>query len=252
MRYQWLRIGISALFAVLFLALSFFLEPYRFVWYFLCGISLMVALFQWVGFLPSRPRRITRWTILGISACLLILFCLILGNIVAHHRGDDGIPDTEGIIVLGCQVVGNKPTPILEERLIVALEYMEKHPDSVAVLTGYKGKKGNVSEAEAMRRWLTAHGISEDRLILDENARDTRENINNSLALLRERGINDENVVVVSNGFHLFRAKKLCSWNGCNAYGLAGDMPGGFLFSANWYLREVISVILVYGEQIFA
>ena len=243
--------------SLVFVFLSVLLPNYRFVWYYIAFAAAIGSVFFLSRFFcdQKKYRKIAKTVMVLLSAFVLVVilvFFVVLWQICQHHRGDPGVPDSPYLIVLGSQVVGDRPSAILEERLIVALEYLESHPDTVAVLTGYQGREATLSEAEAMRRWLNQRGIPDDRLILDENARDTRENVSNALSLLRSLDPEVDNVVIVSNGFHLYRAKTLCRWNGCSAYGIAGDMPGSILFSANWYLREVLSVVLEYGEQIFA
>ena len=56
-----------------------------------------------------------------------------------------------------------------------------------------------------MYGWLAARGVPPERILLEDRARDTEENIRYSLALLEERGIGG-NVAVVTSGYHLCRA----------------------------------------------
>ena len=64
------------------------------------------------------------------------------------------------IIVLGAHVDGTRMTLALLERARRALLYLEENPGTKAVLSGGKGDGENISEAEAMYRYLTGHGIN--------------------------------------------------------------------------------------------
>ena len=74
------------------------------------------------------------------------------------------------IIVLGAHVDGTRMTLALLERARRALLYLEENPGTKAVLSGGKGDGENISEAEAMYRYLTGHGIDGDRLIREEES----------------------------------------------------------------------------------
>ena len=58
------------------------------------------------------------------------------------------------IIVLGAHVDGTRMTLALLERARRALLYLEENPGTRAVLSGGKGDGENISEAEAMYRYL--------------------------------------------------------------------------------------------------
>ena len=59
-------------------------------------------------------------------------------------------------------------TLALLERARRALLYLEENPGTKAVLSGGKGDGENISEAEAMYRYLTGHGIDGDRLLVEQ------------------------------------------------------------------------------------
>ena len=97
------------------------------------------------------------------------------------------------IIVLGAHVDGTRMTLALLERARRALLYLEENPGTKAVLSGGKGDGENISEAEAMYRYLTGHGIDGDRLIREEESS------------CRKIGTTDCSVGVVTNNFHVWR-----------------------------------------------
>ena len=78
--------------------------------------------------------------------------------------------DLDYIIVLGAHVNGTKLTLALLERVRRALLYLEENPGTKAVLSGGRGDGERISEAEAMYRYLTEHGISPERLIKEERS----------------------------------------------------------------------------------
>ena len=120
--------------------------------------------------------------------------------------------DLDYIIVLGAHVNGTKLTLALLERVRRALLYLEENPGTKAVLSGGRGDGERISEAEAMYRYLTEHGISPERLIKEERSTNTKENLDFSLRLI---GSTDYSIGIVTNNFHVFRGTAIGRKCGC-------------------------------------
>ena len=116
------------------------------------------------------------------------------------------------IIVLGAHVDGTRMTLALLERTRRALLYLEENPGTRAVLSGGKGNGERISEAQAMYRYLTEHGIDGERLILEEKSTNTRENLDFSLKLI---GSVTPSIGIVTNNFHVFRGVMIGKKCGC-------------------------------------
>ena len=143
------------------------------------------------------------------------------------------------IIVLGAHVDGTRMTLALLERARRALLYLEENPGTKAVLSGGKGDGENISEAEAMYRYLTGHGIDGDRLIREEESTSTKENLEFSC---RKIGTTDCSVGVVTNNFSCMERSSHCKkmW-------IPGSGHGTFQVSS-WRLfiyipREILAII---------
>ena len=114
------------------------------------------------------------------------------------------------MIILGCQVKPWGPSLLLQDRLDTALAYLEGHPELTVVVSGGRGEDEPVSEAQCMYDYLTAHGADPNRILLEDRSHNTLQNFQFSRALLEEEGYDlAQGVLVVSNGFHLTRAKML-------------------------------------------
>ena len=114
------------------------------------------------------------------------------------------------MIILGCQLYDWGPSVMLQDRLDKALEYLEDHPDMTVVVSGGQGENEPTSEAEGMADYLEAHGISRDNIILETQSRNTNQNLRYSIQHLADAGFDiTGKIVIVSNGFHLTRARML-------------------------------------------
>ena len=108
--------------------------------------------------------------------------------------------------------------------------------DAVIVL----GAGEDISEARAMYDALTARGIDPERLILEEQSANTRQNLENSLALLPDSY--HKTVAIVTNDFHMARVQLLLSADGPGrVVQVPAKLP--WWLSVNYYLRESFAVV---------
>lgn len=116
------------------------------------------------------------------------------------------------MVVFGCQVRRDGPSILLRDRLDTALAYWEKHPDVHIVVTGGKGDDEHMSEAQAMYDYLTEHGVDGANILMEDQSRNTWQNIQGTLDKLENgslpwEGFEDgpKSYVLVSSDFHLTR-----------------------------------------------
>ena len=82
----------------------------------------------------------------------LVSFVWVEGLILTHDGGTEN-PTAPTLVVLGAGLNGDQPSLTLIARLQTALDYLEAHPDAVAVVTGGQGRYETVTEASAMAHW---------------------------------------------------------------------------------------------------
>ena len=113
------------------------------------------------------------------------------------------------------------------------------------VLTGGQGYGEDITEAQCMYNYLTENGVDGGRLILEEAATTTAENFAFSRDLLTKTGVDPstDTVAVVTNDFHIARAKLLAARNGYgHAVGVPAELPWVHL-QINYYLREAFAMV---------
>ena len=140
--------------------------------------------------------------------CTVIVCCVLLAVIISicmirtiNTKPTGDVP----LLVLGCQVKGTNPSLMLTERLETAKNYLDEHEKAVCILSGGQGEDEGISEAECMYHYLTEHGISENRLIMETRSTSTRENMQFSLAIMQAQNLGNT-VAIVTNEFHEYRA----------------------------------------------
>lgn len=183
------------------------------------------------------------------KAILIILAVLIfcygaLETVVLVGCRDDEPRDAPVMIVLGCMVWPDGPSPALTRRLDKALDYWRSHPEVTIVVSGGQGANEPMSEARAMFDYLTARGVPEAQILLEDTSTSTKENLLYAKAVLEGAGydLSETPVVIVSNDFHLARVRMLSGRCGLDAVALGAPMPD--FFSAFYsYNREVFALV---------
>ena len=202
----------------------------------LFGLAVMTLLY------PYFRKAVT------IVLCVLLAALLIMEIPIIHASRQKAPGDLDYIIVLGAAVYGETPSPALMERITAAADYLKQNPDTKAVLSGGWGEGDSVSEAQAMRNTLVAMGIDAERLLLEEEATNTNENIRFSFAILLDdweaagHGDSTPTVAIVSSEYHLFRAVYLAKKAGYTVSGVPATTRV-VISRINYFVREAPAML---------
>lgn len=177
---------------------------------------------------------------------LLGLIVIILASVIWMMSGkwisEGQKPTADGsnryAIILGAKVNGEVPSLSLRYRLETALAYAEKYPDVMLILSGGQGPDEDISEAEAMRRYLTDHGVDEERLLMEAESTSTYENIRNAKKLMPE-GVNE--ITIITSDYHLARARFIAKKLDLQSDALPAKTPSSV--KAQQHIRERLAII---------
>lgn len=135
---------------------------------------------------------------------------------------------------------GERPSRVLNERLCAAYEYLNRNPKAVCVLSGGQGDGEEISEAECMYRYLTGRGIDGARLLLEDRSTTTAENLQYSMELLQQHGI-DGPITIITSEFHEYRANQTAKRLGITSYSTPSRTF--FLYLPTFYVRELYGIL---------
>ena len=158
-----------------------------------------------------RVFETLKWIYISLGLIYSVSFFAFSAYVMSPVQSTD---EADVFIVFGCKTFGYTPSYALKNRLDKAYDLLEKNPDAVAILSGGQGEDETVSEAESMRAYLEAKGISADRLIIEDKSTSTKENIEFSMKILKEKGLENKKISAVSNDFHIKRIMKLIKEQG--------------------------------------
>lgn len=170
--------------------------------------------------------------LLGFYQLIVVLFVLsfigfegMLWTKMANLKPADQIQNEKYAIVLGSGLDGYQPGEILKTRLNKAVQYLDINQNTLAIVSGGQGSGEVEPEAFAMKAYLVNQGINPDRIIEEDKARSTMQNIKYSKRILEQRGDAGDEVVIITSDFHLERAMLLADLYGVRAVGLGAKTP---------------------------
>ena len=132
-------------------------------------------------------------------------------------------PPYDAALVLGVELgADDVPTAEMARRVTAAARVYHGGACARLVLCGGRLPGHRRTEADAMARMMTALGVLEKALILENQSQDTMENCRNAAKLL-----GGGRVLVVTSDYHLRRAVMTARRAGLRADGLAAKTTGG-------------------------
>ena len=208
------------------------------VWVAILIGSIVLSIKKMYIFLFSK-----KWFKITVILCISIFSlveALIIGNGVVGYNKENA----DYVIVLGARVRGNLLSVELVNRLNTAKYYLDNNPETKVIVTGGQGPGEYTTEGYAMAKYLEQKGIKKDRIILEEEAKDTVQNISNSFNIIKDRegNISNQEIVVVTSSFHTLRATMIASDLG-KSVGTMGS-PTLPMLIPSYYLREFFAVVV--------
>ena len=202
-------------------------------------IKCMPLIHSWIKNLWNRKTG-KAICILASMISLLIASLVVIESSLMIHAATKTPKENATAIVLGCRVYGERPSLSLVERLEAAYTYLTEHPEAVCIVSGGKGDSENISEAEAMYRWLINKGIDASRIYKEERSTSTDENIRFAKELIEQNNLNP-NITIITSEYHTYRAGIIAEKYDLN-YGTAPGHTAIWLFPT-FYVRELYAIL---------
>ncbi len=207
------------------------------------GLGLFV-LARWLDFWLGITSHGTGIAVRAVFL-LGVFFYLFMISFVLSFGRTTVTYDENAVIVLGCGLnEDGTPGPTLTKRLEGCVEYYRQNNNCYVVVSGGYSRYNNVTEGSAMKNYLVNKGIAADKILVDENATNTRENFIHAMNLLKSDNIPTDNICYITNDFHIYRAgvyAKQIGFTDIKSVSTATD----YAVFIPAVLREVIGVIMM-------
>jgi uncharacterized SAM-binding protein YcdF (DUF218 family) len=191
--------------------------------------------------------RLRHWIFLVLlaSSAGAVVFEVSLYNTIRRQATDDEARPAAAIVVFGAAEYNGRPSPVYKARLDHTF-YLEEHGLAPLVITtGGSGGDPHFTEGGVGRDYLIQQGIAARKIVDETRSETTFQTVKAVAQMLKTRG--KSTCVVVSDGFHLYRIRRLFSSFGITAY--TSPAPGSPIEAepfarALYSLRELLIINL--------
>lgn len=213
-------------------------------------LGLTMGIIWLFGRRPGGRAR-TFISVLAVLAASGVVCLMAAMNIITTSGQSDWerAETSEYAIVLGAAVrEDGEASRIMRQRLKAAQELMERNPQVIVILSGGQGEDESVSEARCMYDTMVEMGADPERLLLEENSFDTRDNLTLSNAIIEAQGGTDKPIALITSEFHQRRANFIAKLLGLDTCSVSSHTDQWF-YRVNYTLREVFAFVKAYLQS---
>jgi len=176
----------------------------------------------------KKKTLIKRILVFGVVLCIIVFTTIVSINAYVKSSGQDSIltvekaseiKDVDCIIILGCGVKDDGfPSDMLNDRLLVGIELYEKGASKKILMSGDHGREG-YDEVNVMKQFALDKGVISENVFMDHAGFSTYESMYRAIDIFEAK-----KVIIVTQGYHLYRALYIAEKLGIEAYGVASDL----------------------------
>lgn len=178
---------------------------------------------------------ITTIVMIGIIGIGINLYVRIsTNNQIIKENDYSSLSDVDCIIVLGAGIWENKPSPMLEDRLLEGIKLYQNGVSDKIIMSGDHGRN-EYDEVNIMKEYTTLKGIPSENIFMDHAGFSTYESIYRAKNIFQAK-----KVVIVTQEYHLYRAIYIANRLGLEAYGVGAD-PTQYAGAFKREVREILA-----------
>lgn len=162
---------------------------------------------------------------------------------IERESARDETQPADAIVILGAAEYRGKPSPVLRARLDHGLELYRRNIAPLILTTGGAGGDPVFTEGEVGREYLVRRGVPSEAISVEAAGGTTVQSLKAAAEILRRMGL--KSCVVVSDGYHIYRAKRILEAEGFRVYGSPRPAPLSNGAPSWWlYLRQAAGYLL--------
>ena len=157
------------------------------------------------------------WRVMLPFAIAVAAYLTFIASEIQRQSNIDEARPADVIIVMGAAEYRGKPSPVLRARIDHALDLYQKKLAPRILTTGGAGGDPVYTEGEVARNYLVRQGVPSEAILVESEGESTWQST--AIAAEMMRRMNLRSAIVVSDGYHIFRTKKMLEFRGLDVYG---------------------------------
>lgn len=185
-------------------------------------------------------KKVIKYGIIIIIAIMIMIFGINFfvkittqKQIITNNECSK-IQDVDCIIVLGAGIWGDKPSPMLEDRLLEAISLYENNVSSKIIMSGDHGR-AEYDEVNIMKKYAIEKGVPSEDIFMDHAGFSSYESVYRAKEIFEVK-----KVVIVTQKYHLYRSIYIANKLGIEAYGVGAD-PRRYVGETYREIREILA-----------
>jgi uncharacterized SAM-binding protein YcdF (DUF218 family) len=178
-----------------------------------------------------------------LAIAVLMFYVIYISRKIEQQSTRDEAQPADVIIVLGAAEYRGKPSPVLRARLDHALDLYRRGLAPRILTTGGAGGDPIFTEGGVGRSYLVSKGVPPELTVVEPEGESTVQSVAAAGEILRRMGM--ESAIVVSDGYHIYRVKKMLQANGLKVYGSPRPEKQDRGLHEQWlYVKQAIGYVL--------
>ena len=187
-------------------------------------------------------KRAVAIAILAAGALLAAAVFYISVRIERQSNVDEA-QSADLILVLGAAEYRGRPSPALRARLDHALELYQRKFAPLILTTGGAGGDPVFTEGGVGRSYLIGHGVPPEAIVIENEGETTVESTAMTAEIMRRMSLHS--VIVVSDGYHIYRVKRMLQSRGLTVYGSPRKEHSQESLHEDWnYVKQAVGYLL--------
>ena len=183
------------------------------------------------------------WKATALTVISLLFMVVLFSVRIEQQSTREEAQPADVILVLGAAEYRGRPSPVLRARLDHALELYHRKLAPRILTTGGPGGDPVFTEGGVGRSYLTSRGVPGDAIIVENEGESTVQSTAMAGEIMRRMGLHS--VIVVSDGYHIYRVKRMLQSRGLNVYGSPRKELNPAPFHERWnYVKQAIGYLL--------
>lgn len=185
-------------------------------------------------------KKIIKYVVIVLIIMILIVLAinsyvkLSTKKQIIENNDYSNLEDIDCIIILGAGIWGDKPSPMLEDRLLEGVSLYENNVSTKIIMSGDHGRE-EYDEVNIMKKFAIEKGVPSENIFMDHAGFSSYESIYRAKEIF---GANK--IVIVTQKYHLYRALYIANQLGIEAYGVEAD-PRQYVGATYRELREILA-----------
>jgi uncharacterized SAM-binding protein YcdF (DUF218 family) len=183
------------------------------------------------------------WNALVLAAAALVVYIAYLSVRIERQSTLDEARKADLILVLGAAEYRGRPSPVLRARLDHAFDLFQQGMAPRIMTTGGAGGDPVFTEGGVGRSYLIGRGVPSEAIVVENESESTVESLAMAGEIMQRMGL--RSVIVVSDGYHIFRVKKMLQNRGLEVYGSPRKELHAAPLHERWnYVKQAVGYLL--------